>query len=149
MQSANSTACLPLLPWGARAAAMWPQPSATPLFILPPKCWTPLPEGGEDKGKADRPLSPQTAAMPNRYRLSLLDKQEGPFRYTKRLLHGKKRAAAFEKMMAKRSSGKIICPDARCPGRTRQWCGRRRTCLLWQCSPDTCAASPSGRRRKH
>ena len=58
-----------------------------------------------------------------------------------------KRAAAFEKMMVKRSSGKIICPDARCPGRTRQWCGRRRTCLLWQCSPDTCAASPSGRRR--
>ena len=36
------------------------------LVYLPPKCWTPLPEGGEDKGQAVRPLSPQTAAMPNR-----------------------------------------------------------------------------------
>ena len=42
---------------------------------------------------------------------------------------------------------KIICPDARCRGRTRQWCGQRRTYPPWQCSPDTCAASPWGRRR--
>ncbi len=45
------TACLPSPPWGARAAAMWPQPSATPWFTLPPKCWTPLPEGGTDKAE--------------------------------------------------------------------------------------------------
>ena len=48
---ASDTACLPSPPWAARAAAMWLQPSATPSFTLPPKCWTPLPEGGTDKAE--------------------------------------------------------------------------------------------------
>ncbi len=45
----SDTACLPSPPWAARAAATWLPPSATPSFTLPPKCWTPLPEGGHWK----------------------------------------------------------------------------------------------------
>ena len=42
----ESKACLPLWQWAARAAAMWPPPSATPSFILPRRCWTPRPGAG-------------------------------------------------------------------------------------------------------
>ena len=39
--------------------------------------------------------------------------------------------------------------DARYRGHTQQWCGRRRTDRLWQCSPDICVSIPSDRRYNH
>ena len=51
------------------------------------------------------------------------------------------------KEMMEKAERSISGPDARCHGHTRQWCGPKRTGRLWRCSPDTCAASPAGRRR--
>ena len=37
----------------------------------------------------------------------------------------------------------IVLTDARCPGCTRRWCGRRRRSPPWRCSPGSCGSRPA------